>query len=451
VPPETDTPTPVGCRFPGCTLKSPPTNRGLHTSCTRRAMREGTFEKYAEPLPAKPPKRAPILVEEGVPGILDEIRAALGLDAGASEKSIVPAIGMLRTTDRLRVQAQERAREEEARANRWMDAARAAEAKLAAIEPGHHLAIDALRATGERAPDGTAWEALPVNDLLGALAEALTGFRLRAERATAEADCIEADFNGAEARLGEVCRVLRDEGIDPDDTLEEGPAVALLVKKLRAEPMQEDAEERLAFAALLNMDLDGNAPPGWEAIRAACRAVFAEEGRLRGKLAETIAALGDGVAKRDDYWALLCRTVEAMGKVSPEAAPYADQWAGKLRADLDAERARAEGLERDLTVVRAQVAEVESSAAASVETIGPDTVMAVARACRADLFRALGGGETEDVPAWDELLRRVQELDSEAPEVLAARAARGLELRALALSRRAAALREIAGGEVAHG
>jgi hypothetical protein len=79
-----------------------------------------------------------------------------------------------------------------------------------------------------------------------------------------------------------------------------------------------------------------------------------------------------------------------------------------------------------------------------------DAIVTVAAALRRDLFRALGGEEQEEAPSWEELLRRVQALDSEAPEVLAARAARGLEMRALALTRKATALREIAGGEV-HG
>lgn len=45
------------------------------------------------------------------------------------------------------------------------------------------------------------------------------------------------------------------------------------------------------------------------------------------------------------YWSILCDTVMAMGKVAPEAAPYADQWANKMRHDLVAARARINQLE----------------------------------------------------------------------------------------------------------
>ncbi len=45
--------------------------------------------------------------------------------------------------------------------------------------------------------------------------------------------------------------------------------------------------------------------------------------------------------ERDRYWELLCKTVENLGKVSPEAAPYADQWAKKVFAELSTLRQQA--------------------------------------------------------------------------------------------------------------
>lgn len=46
-------------------------------------------------------------------------------------------------------------------------------------------------------------------------------------------------------------------------------------------------------------------------------------------------ALEAAEADRDRWWSKLCDVAEALGKVSPEAAPYADQWARKLREERD--------------------------------------------------------------------------------------------------------------------
>lgn len=43
---------------------------------------------------------------------------------------------------------------------------------------------------------------------------------------------------------------------------------------------------------------------------------------------------------RDKHWDRLCATVEAMGKVAPEAAPYAEKWAAALKQERDELRGR---------------------------------------------------------------------------------------------------------------
>jgi hypothetical protein len=54
-----------------------------------------------------------------------------------------------------------------------------------------------------------------------------------------------------------------------------------------------------------------------------------------------IAAERDALrTERDKFWNLLCDTVEALGKIAPEAAPYAPGWARKVREERDALRAR---------------------------------------------------------------------------------------------------------------
>ena len=43
---------------------------------------------------------------------------------------------------------------------------------------------------------------------------------------------------------------------------------------------------------------------------------------------------------RDQYWTQLCETVEAMGKLSPEAAPFAARHARELKARTNAAEAK---------------------------------------------------------------------------------------------------------------
>ena len=69
-------------------------------------------------------------------------------------------------------------------------------------------------------------------------------------------------------------------------------------------------------------------------------ALRAEVERLKAEKIELCESMNHQMQRADKYWLLLCKTVEAMGKIAPESAPYADQWA----ADLNQRAERAEAV-----------------------------------------------------------------------------------------------------------
>lgn len=83
--------------------------------------------------------------------------------------------------------------------------------------------------------------------------------------------------------------------------------------------------------------------------------------QLERELQQAEAALEEEKARTTRYWVQLCDTAEALGKISPEAAPYTVEWAKDLRAQLTRLQARNEELEGALNNTRVTLKEYSST------------------------------------------------------------------------------------------